>query len=285
MNRLLFGPAGVLASARTSSTLAGIERAAELGMGCLEMEFVRGIKMGREAALKIAEVASSRKIALSAHAPYFINFNARQQAKLMASQERLLQTARIASLCGAASIVFHPAFYLGHSSDEVFHQVKAQLQQVMSKLKTEGIQVWLRPEVTGKATQFGTLDEVIRLSAEMEGVAPCIDFAHWHARTSKFNSYDEFTFIFKQVENKLGRRALDNMHIHVSGVEYGKHGELRHLSLEESDFNYTDFAQSLRDCRVKGLVICESPHECREKDIVLLQQTYQDTGPRKPARI
>ncbi|HEX76323.1 MAG TPA: TIM barrel protein [Dehalococcoidia bacterium] len=273
MEKLLFGPAGVPHSARALSTSAGIERVAELGLGCMELEFVRGVKMSREAALMVAEIANSKKIILTAHGPYFINLNAREPEKIKASQERVLQTARITSLCGGVSIVFHAAFYLSDPPAKVYNQVKKQLQQITSQLRAEDNRVWVRPEVTGKASQFGTLEEVIELSAEVEGIAPCIDFAHWYARTAKFNSYDEFMFIFKQVENKLGRQALDNMHIHVSGIAYGKQGEIKHLNLTESDFNYADFARALSDYKVKGIVISESPN--LEEDALLLQQTYK----------
>jgi deoxyribonuclease-4 len=273
MEKLLFGPAGVPLSTIAKSTAAGIERVAELGLGCMELEFVQGVKMGRETALTVAEVAHNQKIALTAHGPYFINLNAREPEKIKASQERVLQTARIASLCGATSIVFHAAFYLGDSPSKVYDQVKTQLQHITSQLKAEGNRVWIRPEVTGKASQFGTLEEVIELSAEVEGIAPCIDFAHWHARTGKFNSYDEFIFMLKQVESKLGRQALDNMHIHVSGIAFGKSGEIKHLNLRDSDFNYIDFIRALRDYKAKGLVISESPN--LEEDALLLQQTYK----------
>jgi deoxyribonuclease-4 len=278
MEKLLFGSAGVPHSAGIRSTIGGIERVAALGLGCMELEFVQGVKMGRETALTVAEVAYSRKIALTAHGPYFINLNASEPEKLKASQERIFQTARIASLCGATSIVFHAAFYMGEPPSQVYDKVKKQLQQITGQLRTEGNRIWVRPEVTGKTSQFGTLEEVLELSAEVEGVAPCIDFAHWHARSGKLNSYDEFIFILKQVENKLGRQALDNMHIHVSGIAYGKSGEIKHLNLRESDFNYIEFIHALRDYKVRGLVIAESPN--LEEDALLLQQTYRTTGQR-----
>jgi len=280
MEKLFFGPAGVPLSTRTRSTAAGIERVAELGLGCMELEFVQGVKMSRETALTVAEIASKKKIALTAHSPYFINLNAREAEKLKASQERVLQTARIAALCGATSIVFHAAFYLNDPPSKVYEQVKKQLQQITSQLRAEGNRVWIRPEVTGKTSQFGTLEEVLELSAEIEEVAPCIDFAHWYARTGKFNSYDEFTFILKQVEGKLGRQALDNMHIHVSGIAYGKSGETKHLNLRESDFNYVEFIHALSDYNIKGLVISESPN--LEEDALLLQQTYRAAQRGKP---
>jgi deoxyribonuclease-4 len=280
VEKLLFGSAGVPRSTRTMSTAAGIERVAELGLDCMELEFVQGVRMSRETALTVAEIASKKKIALTAHSPYFINLNAREPEKIRASQERIFQTARIAALCGATSIVFHAAFYLGDPPSQVYEQVRKQLQQITSQLRAEGNQVWIRPEVTGKTSQFGTLEEVIELSTEIEGVAPCIDFAHWHARTGKFNSYDEFSFALKQVEAKLGRQALDNMHIHVSGIAYGKSGEAKHLNLRESDLNYVELIRALSDYDVKGLVISESPN--LEEDAMLLQQAYRTAQRGKP---
>ena len=142
----------------------------------------------------------------------------------------------------------------------------------MHQLKRETNRVWIRPEVMGKPSQFGTIEEVLNLSIKLEGVAPCIDFAHWHARSGRFNSYPEFTSILQEVEERLGRAALDNMHIHASGIAYGKKGETKHLNLKESDFQYAELLQALKDYDAKGMVVCESPN--LEEDALLLQETY-----------
>ena len=93
-----------------------------------------------------------------------------------------------------------------------------------------------------------------------------------NARTGEFNSYAEFTVILQQVRDQLGSGALDNMHIHVAGINYGKKGELNHLNLAESDFRYTELLGALKDYGVKGMVICESPN--LEEDALLLQTAY-----------
>jgi deoxyribonuclease-4 len=124
----------------------------------------------------------------------------------------------------------------------------------------------------GKPSEFGTVEEVLDLCTELEGVAPCIDFSHWHARTGAFNSYPEFASILQRVKERLGRAALDNMHIHVSGIAYGKKGEIKHLNLKESDFQYAELLQALKDYDAWGIVICESPN--LEEDALLLQETY-----------
>ena len=270
--KLLFGTAGAPASSRSPTTESGIERVGELGLGCMEVQFVRGVKMSQGMARAVGEVARRVRVRLTAHAPYFINLNAHDRAKLIASQERILHTARIASLLGAEGIVFHAAFYLDDSPIAVYATVKRALEETTRQLRAEGNQVLLRVEVTGKASQFGTLEEVLNLSAEVEGVAPCLDFAHWHARTGRFNSHQEFLAVLRQVEGKLGRKALDSMHIHVSGIDYGRQGEIKHLNLRDSDFRYVELLQALQELEVKGVIICESPD--RQGDALLLQQTY-----------
>jgi deoxyribonuclease-4 len=240
----------------------------------MEVEFVQGVKMSPQAAASVGELAAKKKVALTAHGPYFINLNAVEPQKVHMSKERILQTARIAALFGARSITFHAAFYLKNTPAETYAVVKRHLQEVLNILQKEGNKVTISPEVTGKPSQFGTLEELLQLSSEMEGIALCIDFSHWHARTGKANSYQEFIGILDQVEKKLGRRGLDNMHIHLSGIAYGNKGEIKHLMLPDSDFQYAGLLKALKEREAKGVVVCESvPY--LEKDALLLQQTYR----------
>ena len=272
MAGLLFGTGGTPHSAKPASTIDGIKRIAELGLGCMEIEFVQGVKMGEGGARLVGEVAAKERVKLTAHGPYFINLNAHEPEKIKASQDRILQTARIAAICGAESITFHAAFYLGDPSEKAYDMVRKYLKEILNQLKRENNRVWIRPEITGKPSQFGTMEEVLNLSDELEGVAPCIDFAHWHARAGTFNSYQEFTSILLQIKERLGKAALDDMHIHVSGIAYGKKGETKHLNLKESDFQYAELLKALKDYEAKGLVICESPN--LEEDALLLRATY-----------
>jgi deoxyribonuclease-4 len=271
-DKLLFGTGGTPHSSRSESTADGIERIADLGLGCMEVEFVYGANMNQTLARKVGETADALEVKLSAHGPYYINLNAHEEEKLIASKKRLMQTARITSVIGAQSIVFHPAFYLKDPPDEVYARVKKELEDIVNAIRSEDIQVTLRAETTGKGSQFGSLDEVLSLSAEVDGVAPCIDFAHLHARNGKANSYAEFKSILKKIAAALGRNALNDMHIHLSGIKYSAKGELSHLNLSESDMNYTELFKAWKEFDIKGMVICESPS--LEDDALIMQATY-----------
>jgi deoxyribonuclease IV len=274
MAGLLFGTGGIPhTSAKPKTLINGIKRIAELGLGCTELEFVYGVRMADAEADQVANTARRLRVRLSVHAPYYINFNAHEHDKLISSQDRLLQTAHVASICGANDIAFHAAFYMKDNPEDVYPLVKKILTGITAEIRREHKYVWLRPELMGKVSQFGSLEEVLTLCSEVEGLAPCIDFAHLHSRTGKYNSYYEFKSVLAQVERKLGRSSLDNMHIHLSGINYNnKSGEIMHLNLKESDLNYTELLQALKELDVKGVVICESPN--LEEDALHLQETY-----------
>ncbi len=274
--KLLFGTGGIPRSTKGTSSVSGIKQIRELGLDCMELEFVQGVRMGEKGAENVLETANKEEVSLSVHAPYYINLNSYEEEKLKASLERIYQAARIGSLCGAESIVLHAGFYQKSSRQTTYENISKALKEITAQLQDEGIPAILRPETMGKRMQFGTLEEVLALSAEIEGVMPGLDFCHLHAREGNENSYSEFTEILSRVENSLGKEGLLNMHIHVAGVEYGINGEKRHLNLKESDFNYSEFIRALKEFKVRGRAIIESP--VLEEDALMLRKLYNEIG-------
>jgi deoxyribonuclease IV len=271
---LLFGTGGTpLSAARPRNPLNAIKRISELGLGCTELEFTYGVRMQEAEAEQVANLARKLRVKLTAHAPYYINLNAHDHDILISSQDRILQTAHISYICGVQSIAFHAAFYMKDDPPEVYARIKKSLAGLCAEIKHQNKTIWLRPELMGKVSQFGSLEEILNLCSEVEGLAPCIDFAHLHSRTGKYNSYYEFKSVLNQVEKKLGREALNNMHIHLSGINYNsRSGEIMHLNLRESDYNYEELLRALKEQNVKGMLICESPN--LEEDALHLQETY-----------
>ena len=273
MKELLFGTAGVPLSAPSRSTLDGVPQVRKLGLGCMELEFVRGIRMSPEVAKQVKALAEKNDVVLTAHGPYYINLNSQDKAITNASVKRILDTARIANICGAFSITFHAAYYMALSKEKVFGIVRKNLLNITRTLHEEGVKLWIRPETTGKNSQFGDIDELIKLSQEVEQVMPCVDFAHLHARSNgKFNTYKEFSEVLEKLEKGLGKEALDNMHVHMSGIEYTEKGERKHLFLKDSDMNYKELMKAFKDYKCKGCIINESPN--LEEDAMMMKKEY-----------
>jgi deoxyribonuclease-4 len=270
---MLFGTAGVPHSSQGSDPASGVLRVAELGLRAMELEFVRGVRIRDDMADRVRRVAEEKEIALTCHGPYYINLNAQEKEKKRASIKRVLDTARAAHRVGARSITFHAAFYMKQDPQKVHRVVAEALAGIMETLKKEKIRVQVRPELTGKPTQYGDLEELLALSKEIEGVLPCIDFSHLHARTGAENSLPEFKRTLKRYSAVLGQAALKDLHLHVSGIEYTEKGERRHLLLKESDFKYRELLKALKGAGAGGVLICESPN--LEDDALLLQRSYK----------
>ena len=208
------------------------------------------------------------------HGPYYINLNAKEEDKIQASIKRVLDTARAAKDLGAYSITYHAAFYLGDSKETLMDRMIERHQIILDTLKEENNNIWIRPETTGKRSQWGTLEEIVELSKNFSQVLPCIDFAHIHARENgKFNTYDEFCYILDYLGTNLGDVALNNFHGHVAGIKYTDKGEKNHLIFEESDFNYKELLKAMKKFDVKGALVCESPNI--EIDTMTLKQYWE----------
>lgn len=244
----------------------------EMNLDGMELEFVHGVRMSDDNRIFVKEMA--KNFVITAHGPFYINLNSKEEEKIEASVQRIIDTAAVAAQAGAFSITYHAAFYMGGDKETVFEQVKTQTKRIIDILENEKIKVWVRPETTGKATQWGDIDEIINLSKEFEQVLPCVDFSHLHARSAgEYNTYDEFSKVLEIMGNNIGQYALENFHGHLAGIEYTAKGEKQHLNLENSDMNYKDLIKVMKEFGVKGALVCESPNI--EDDCKLLKNYYE----------
>lgn len=271
---LRFGTAGVPRSTNGTDTEAGILRIRELGLDHIEMEWVHRVHLNPAKGAAIREAAEKNNVTLTAHGPYYINLNSDEPEKIDASIKRILDTARQGSHCGAKSVLFHAAFMMKQDPEDVYTAVRDRLDVILKTLKKENIAIDVRTELAGKPTQWGSLEEIIRVSKELSGIKPAVDFSHQHARTNgAFNTYDEFCGMLDAIKNSLGGKALKDMHIHVSGIKYSLKGEREHLNFAEADFNWRDLIRAFVDYGVEGYCVCESPN--LEEDALTLQKEYR----------
>ena len=271
--KLHFGTSGSPSTTLGKGRSAGVAESIRLGLTTQELAFVRGVNTTTEDLARINTLVKQHQFPLTAHGPYYINLNANEPEKVTASINRILATARALNEAGGFSATFHAAYYLGQSPNKVYDTVKKRLLTITKTLREEGNPVRISPETTGKPTQFGHYKELLRLAQDVEGLGICIDFAHLHARENgAYNDQESFRTVINDTETALGREALDNMHIHLSGIAYTEKGEQHHLPLQESDFRWQELLAIWKEYRLKGAVICESP--LRERDALLLQKTY-----------
>lgn len=265
-------PGVPLSTPKPGGTLKGIAHAHSMGIRAMEMEWVQSTPKNPEHVAEIAEVAKKYEFALTVHGSYFINLNATEKEKLDASKQRIIGALSMAQIAGAVSVCIHPAFY-GTQKEKSLDNVRRATEDIMKKKQKLFPDVNLAFETMGKQSQFGTLEEVLKVSKEFD-IYPCIDISHMHARSNgKMNSVKEWNEVFDLYEEYLGKKSLQTMHLHLSGILYGDKGEKKHLPMDEAEFKWRDYVQVLKKRKVGGVLVCESP--LMEKDTVLIQEYYK----------
>lgn len=274
---LRFGTVGSPQTSPGSGTADAIRHSRELGLDHLEIAWTRQVRVSDATLADIKAAAEAHDISLSVHAPYFINLNSQTADKMAKSDERLLAAARAGYACGATDIVFHPGSYHQQDPAEVYPRVRDQLARLQETLTSEGVQVTLRPEAMGKQAVFGALEEVLALSRDVQGVLPCIDWAHLYARTGDggFNTVDDYRRALDAMGETLGDDALKRVHFHMSGISYTAKGEKAHIPLYTCEQRYVDLMQTFVDYELAGTIGIEAPEPFHTADALTLQAIYR----------
>ena len=254
-------------------SVGGIYYLEEIGLSALELGWVRSVRVSEATSKKIKEAGVERDVLLSVHAPYYINLNADEE-EWPKSRKRLMDAARAGYASGATDIVFHPGSYFNQPAVDVLDKVMPRLEDCVRELRAEDNPVILRPETMGKSAMLGSLDDTLAMSS-INGVEPCLDFAHLHARPGdgSINSTGEWLEILETYQKALGEDSIKRLHCHISGIEYSAKGEQNHLVISESDFDLNALFQALKETKAEGRMLCESP--TLEEDALVVKHTWQ----------
>lgn len=270
-----FGTVGSPTStpAKPGGSVGAIQRLAELKLSALELGWVQAVRVSEATCAAIRAEGQKSNVAISVHAPYFINLNATEE-EWPKSRQRLMDAAHYGHLAGATDITFHPGSYFGLPAEKVLAIAIPRLRDCVEELRAQGNPVILRPETMGKSAMLGSFVDTLTMSQEIPGVFPCLDFAHLHARAGdgSVNTYAEFSQMINDYAKSLGAESLQHLHIHLSGIEYSAKGEKNHLPIQESDLNIRELFKALHEANCAGRILCESP--ILEEDAIFMQEIY-----------
>jgi deoxyribonuclease IV len=258
---------------KPGGSVGGIEFSKSIGLDTLELGWVQSVRVTELTCAAIKATGNEQRVSLSVHAPYFINLNALDD-EWPKSRKRLMDAAFYGNLAGATDIIFHAGSYFGRDRKEVLKVAIPRLQGCVDELLSAGNPVRLRPETMGKSAMLGSFEDTLEMSQTIDGVEPCLDFAHLHARPGDgtMNTYEEWSALLKRYQKALGKKALKRMHIHLSGIEYGPKGEKNHLELAKSDLKLEALYQALCDFGCAGRILCESP--IMEEDALNMKKAW-----------
>ena len=260
-----FGPAGnsdAFYEQGYKSTCQAPKWLSEMGLNAFEYSFGRGVRLSEKAGKEIASNADMYGVAISIHAPYYINLAGEGEEKYQKNLMYFRQCADASVYLNAKRIVFHPGACANMNREEAFARVCDNLARIISDLKDLGHDnVILCPETMGKINQIANLEEVAVLCNLHDRIYPTIDFAHLHARDiGGINSYEDYRAIIDYLYNNIGSEKTGNMHVHFSRIQYTQAGEKMHRTFAETEFgpDYEPLCRLFFERRMTPTVICES---------------------------
>ncbi len=266
-DRPRFGPAGIPPAFHATGAPVDCVPAFlhHEGLDAFEYEAIywgRKPRIGQEKAERLGEKARENDVRLSMHGSYFINLCGENKT-VEASKKRLLACATAAEWMKSYVVVFHIGFYGRRPHELAFRNCLTVLGEIVETMNSMGIRnAKLGPETSGKPSQLGSLDEVLRICEAIERTQLSVDWAHLHARDmGRFRTVADFRKVVEKIELRLGTEAARNMHCHFTKIEFTEKGERKHHALGESRYgpDFSTLARVIADFKLRPVMISESP--------------------------
>ena len=275
----IFGPAGNAESFPYKSSVDAPRWLSELGLDAYEYQCGKGVNVGEETARKLGAAAAEHGVALSLHAPYFINLANPDPESLKKTTGYVIAACRAADWMGAARVVIHSGALMKRTRREAQNIALNSLREIVSAVDGEGFgRITLCPETMGKINQLGDLDEVLELCTLDGRLTPCIDFGHLYARTlGELEGHEACVGMLDRVAEVLGEERASRFHSHFSKIQFTPNGgEKMHLTFDQDEFG-PDPAPLMAEIARRGwnpTFICESAGTQAE-DAVTMKKLYQ----------
>lgn len=274
-----FGPAGnpqAFYDEGLKSSLLMPAWLAGKGLTAYEYQCGHGVNIGDQTAEKLGSAARENGIALSIHAPYYINLASDDSEKQIKTIGYILDSLKAARMMDARRVVLHPGSAAKATSrDEALSRARSLLSLAIREADDQNLldTCFLCPEVMGKNNQLGDLNEVIALCHLDDRLLPCVDFGHLNARTQGgLRTADDYRTVCLKIANDLGRERLDHMHVHFSRIEFSAGGEKRHHTMADRQYgpDFEPFATVMAEMNLNPVIICESDGTQADDAILML---------------
>ena len=275
-----FGPAGNAESFPYKSSVDAPRWLQELGLDCYEYQCGKGVRVKEDTAVALGQKAREHGIALSLHAPYFINLANPDPESQEKTIGYITSSCLVADQMGATRVVIHSGALMKRTREEAMAIALPFLKKIVAVCQDQGYgHITMCPETMGKINQLGDLDEVLRLCQVHESLIPCVDFGHLYARSLGADEGAEAVErMLSRMESELGADRASRFHSHFSHIEFTPNGGEKCHRTFDDDWGYgpawEPLAQAVARRGWSPTFICESAGTQAE-DAVTMKRIYQ----------
>lgn len=234
-----------------------LDQLVDAGHRALELPFVKEFPWKERQCRLFGEMAASRNLQLSVHAPYFAVLTVVEEERGKQAVSALEHTMKIGSWLKAPVIVAHMGNTHGEDAAVLMERVERRLESIESKVESLGVGLGL--ETAGNSRSFGTLGDISHLVAKFSFVRPVVDWAHLHAMTGGgLTTSDSFQAVFGFIKESFPGWMTQPLHTQFTDNEFGSNGEIRHIPYGEGTLRVTPLLEAARSAGVSLTVISEA---------------------------
>ena len=206
--------------------------------------------------IPIGNMARRLDVKVSMHTPYYMDLGSNNGLT-----ERCLNNIRhagiITNALGGDIVVTNLGIYNDpDNADETDANIIENVSAIMDWWKDAGIKTDLGIEITGRQEAYGSLEQVLSLCEEVDGIVPVINFPRHHSRTKgSLITANDFTELIESAEPY----CKGNVHTLFSGVEHSDGNERRLTPIKKGDLKFEPLGEALVDLPYDVTVISGSP--------------------------
>lgn len=255
-----------------------------MGLNAYEYSFGLGIRLNNDTARKLHDEFVRNDVEISVHAPYYINLANESEESAEKSYAYILDSCRKLQILGGKRVVFHSSTVGKMLRKDAVALTVKRLYVLLEKIYENNLDgFYFCPEVMGKINQIGDLEEIADFCTLDRCFLPTVDFGHLNARTlGGLKTVDDFDRAVNLLLEKIGEEKTSKMHIHFSKIQYSKGGEVKHLTLEDTQYgpSFEMLAEVLVKYNLQPVIICESDGTQAE-DSLKMKEIYNEIKEKK----
>ncbi|MCE5297086.1 MAG: AP endonuclease [Euryarchaeota archaeon] len=211
-------------------------------------------------------------VELTMHTPYYMDLTSGNELTKK-SIDSIRWAGLLTNHMEGSMVVSHIGLYgdpQKMSKKQAYKVIKENIEGVMAFWSKNKIKAKLGFETSGRQEVFGSLEELIQLSDEIDGIVPVLNFAHLHARQNgTLREPQDFGELFDRLKTYVG----GHYYTHFAGVEHEGGNEKRVTPIKKGDLRFEPLAEYLADENPECTIISSSP--LLEHDAMYMKVIYE----------
>ncbi|QLH75194.1 MAG: TIM barrel protein [Methanomassiliicoccales archaeon] len=220
----------------------------------------------------LGKMGKELDVELTMHTPYYMDLTSGNELT-QKSIDSIRWAGLLTNQMEGTMVVSHIGLYGDPekmSKRQAYKVIKENIEDIMDFWSRNKLKPKLGFETSGRQEVFGSLEELLELADDVEGIVPVLNFAHLHARQNgTLREPQDFGELFDKVESYVG----GHFYTHFAGVEHEGGNEKRVTPIKKGDLRFEPLAEYLAEENPDCTIISSSP--LLEHDAMYMKVIYE----------